>query len=184
MIGRVTRVQPNRYRLTLRRSEVLVLLTLVRQMRVQLGTSTDDPLVRRLFPPAYQDDPERDAGYQVLARDELVDQKLEALNIVERTLGVDPPGGDAIEDLEVKRVLKAEVSHEALTAWMQVLNSLRLVLGTRLDVTEDLHEIDADDPNAPDFAVYDFLGWLVSQIVDALDEDLPPPTEDIHIPGL
>ena len=46
---------------------------LVGQLREQLLASTDDPSLRRLFPPAYPDDAERDAGYQVLARDELLE---------------------------------------------------------------------------------------------------------------
>ena len=33
--------------------------------------STDRPEVRRLFPTAYTDDPEKDEGYQVFARDQL-----------------------------------------------------------------------------------------------------------------
>ena len=35
----------------------------------------DVPEVRRLFPTAYPQDPERDAGYQVFARDQLIDQR-------------------------------------------------------------------------------------------------------------
>ena len=36
-----------------------------------------------------------------------------------------------------------------MTAWMGTLNSLRLVLGTRLDVDEELPTLDPDDPLAP-----------------------------------
>jgi hypothetical protein len=67
-----------------------------------------------------------------------------------------------------------------MTAWMGTLNSLRLVLGTRLDVDEELPTLDADDPLAPAYAVYEYLGWLLSQVVDALSTDLPPPTTDIR----
>jgi hypothetical protein len=57
------------------------------------------------------------------------------------------------------------------------MNDLRLVLGTRLDVSEDLREVDADDPDVAAYAVYDYLGYVVSEAVDALAEALPPPTE-------
>ena len=51
---------------------------------------------------------------------------------------------------------------------MSTLNSLRLVLGTRLDVDEELPALAEDDPLAPAYAVYEYLGWLLSQVVDAL----------------
>jgi Domain of unknown function (DUF2017) len=144
----------------LRPNERILVGDLVGQLREQLLASTDEPSVRRLFPPAYPDDPERDAGYQVLTRDELLESKLAAIDVVERTLD-----GSELDDA-------------GMTAWMGTLNSLRLVLGTRLDVDEELPTLDADDPLAPAYAVYEYLGWLLSQVVDALNTDLPPPTTD------
>lgn len=157
---RVRRKGPGRYQLRLRPNEKVLLGGLVEQLREQLLASTDEPSVRRLFPPAYPDDAERDAGYQVLTRDELLEHKLEALDVVENTL-------DA-----------GELDDSQMTAWMNTLNSLRLVLGTRLDVDEDPLELDEGDPLAPAYAVYEYLGWVLSQVVDALSPDLPPPTAD------
>ena len=157
---RVRRHGPGRYRVKLRPNERALVADLVGQLRDQLLASTDDPSVRRLFPPAYPDDAERDAGYQVLTRDELLEHRLAALDTVEATLD-----GDVIDD-------------DAMTAWMGTLNSLRLVLGTRLDVDEELPPLDSADPLAPAYAVYEFLGWLLSQVVDALSADLPPPNPD------
>jgi hypothetical protein len=159
---RVKRKKQGRYQLRLRPTERILVGDLVAHLREQLLASTDEPSVRRLFPPAYPDDPERDAGYQVLTRDELLESKLAAIEVVERTLE-----GDELDDAE-------------MTAWMGTLNSLRLVLGTRLDVDEELPTLDPDDPLAPGYAVYEYLGWLLSQVVDALSTDLPPPTTDIH----
>jgi hypothetical protein len=65
-----------------------------------------------------------------------------------------------------------------MTAWMTTLNSLRLVLGTRLDAGEEPPQLDEDDPLAPAYAVYEVLGWVLSQVVDALSADLPPPNTD------
>jgi hypothetical protein len=157
---RVRRLGPGRYRVKLRPNERALVADLLDQLRDQLVASTDDPSVRRLFPPAYPDDAERDAGYQVLTRDELLEHRLAAIDLVEATLG-----GDEIDD-------------EAMNAWMGTLNSLRLVLGTRLDVDEELPALDPTDPLAPAYAVYEFLGWLLSQAVDALSADLPPPNPD------
>ena len=72
--------------------------------------------MRRLFPTAYHDDPERDREYQQLVRDELLERRLAALATVEATAAAD------------------ELDEEQLTGWLTALNDLRLVLGTRLDV--------------------------------------------------
>ena len=48
----------------------------------------------------------------------------------------------------MERTVDAKVLTAAeLTAWMQVLNQARLVLGTRLDVTEDDERY--EDPDRP-----------------------------------
>jgi hypothetical protein len=155
---RVRRRGEGRYQVRLRPNERVLVADLVGQLREQLLASTDDPAVRRLFPPAYPNDAERDAGYQVLTRDELLEHRLSALDVVERTLD----GND--------------LDHAGMTAWMGTLNALRLVLGTRLDVDEDLPDLDRADPMAPAYAVYEYLGWLLSQVIDVLDADLPPPS--------
>ncbi|HLM29727.1 MAG TPA: DUF2017 family protein [Acidimicrobiales bacterium] len=155
---RVRRRGEGRYLVRLRPNERVLVADLVGQLREQLLASTDDPAVRRLFPPAYPNDAERDAGYQVLTRDELLEHRLSALDVVERTLD----GND--------------LDHAGMTAWMGTLNALRLVLGTRLDVDEDLPDLDRADPMAPAYAVYEYLGWLLSQVIDVLGADLPPPS--------
>jgi hypothetical protein len=157
---RVKRRGPGRYAVSLRPTERALVADLVVQLREQLITSTDDPSVRRLFPPAYPDDAERDAGYQVLTRDELLEHRLAAIDTVEASLD----GG--------------ELDDAGLSAWMSTLNSLRLVLGTRLDADEEPPVLAEDDPLAPAYAAYEYLGWLLSQVVDALSRDLPPPSAD------
>ena len=46
------------------------------------------------------------------------------------------------------------LTEEQLLSWLGVLNDLRLVLGTRLEITEESSEADfaADDPRASSFA--------------------------------
>jgi hypothetical protein len=153
---RVRRLGEGRFEMSLRPNEQMLMGDLVEQLREQLLASTDDPAVRRLFPPAYPDDPERDAGYQVLTRDELLEHRLAALDTVEQTLEGGP------------------LDEATMTAWLGTLNSMRLVLGTRLDVDEELPSLDESDPLARAYAVYEYLGWLLSQVVDALSSDLPP----------
>ena len=156
---RVVRTRRGTYELRLPRPERELLDNLVDRLRELLLLTTDDPAVRRLFPTAYHDDPERDREYQQLVRDELLERRLAALSVVEETTALD------------------ELTEEQLTAWLTALNDLRLVLGTRLDVSEDPEELDEDDEDALALALYGYLGYLLSDVVDALADGLPPPTE-------
>ena len=156
---RIARTGAGRYTLDLPTEEREVIAGLVQQLREVLLATTDDPIVRRLFPTAYNEDPDRDQEYQQLVRDELLERRLAALATVEAT---------AVAD---------ELDEAGLTGWLTALNDLRLVLGTRLDVSEDDADPDPDDPDAPAYAVYHYLSLLVSEAVDALERDLPMPTE-------
>lgn len=133
---------------------------LVRVADVDDGVDGDSP-VRRLFPTAYPQDEGRESDYQAMVHGTLVEQRLAAIDSVEQTLD-----SDTIDD-------------EMAGTWMRTLNDLRLVIGTRLDVSEDVHDIDMDDPDANLYALYDYLGFLVDRLVTALAQSLPedPPLD-------
>jgi hypothetical protein len=161
---RVKRVGRARYAVHLQDWEQQLLNGLAGDLRGLLEEDTDDPSVRRLFPTAYHDDAEKDAEYQVLVRDELLQRRLAAL--------------DALQSTTPDRELDAA----GLTAWMGAVNQMRLVIGTNLDVSDDVAAIEADAPDAPHWAVYDYLTGLLAEIVDALegglgdpDPEAPPP---------
>lgn len=151
--ARVWKTRRGEYRLRLPEVERELLRSLPAQLRALL--EGDDPALERLFPPAYPDEPEREAEYAALTRDDLLRQRLSALEIVEATIDADRLG------------------EEELSAWLGALNDLRLVLGSRLGVTEETSEegVPDDHPLAPQYALYGYLGWLEAQIVDALAED-------------
>ena len=128
-------------------------LHLADQLETLLDTEGDD--VRRLFPTAYPDDAERDAGYQILARQQLIDGRREAIALMKATLD------------------KKMWNEDELAAWMGIINDLRLVLGTQLDVSEDENDIDLEAPNAVAVLAYYQLGELLAEIVDALSGTLP-----------
>ena len=50
---------------------------------------------------------------------------------------------------------------------------MRLVLGTRLDVSEDMAPPDPEDPTAPEYALYELLGQLQYLMIEVLAADLP-----------
>jgi hypothetical protein len=126
---------------------------------MELLVAIDNADTKRLFPTAYPNDPELDAGYQVLAREQLIDSRREAIALVRASVG------------------NELVSEEELSAWMNVVNDLRLVMGTKLDVSEDDHGIDFDGPDVEDQIVYRGLSELLAEIVDGLTATLPDPED-------
>jgi Domain of unknown function (DUF2017) len=156
------RLGGDRIRVRLTNDEVAILRGLPDQLRTVLGEGEDEPVNRRLFPPAYLDvaDIEHDTEYHRLMRDDLVAEKLANLDLVTGTLA---RGTSSVRRWTV------ELSDEEASAWLGVLNDLRLALGVRLDITEDFDgDIDDTDPRAPAFRLLSYLGWLEEQLLDAL----------------
>jgi Domain of unknown function (DUF2017) len=151
---RVERIRRGGFRLRLSGAERALLRSIPDELRALL--QTDDPALRRLHPPAYPDDPGREAEYRGLVRDELTRQRLQALAVLEETVDRD------------------RLDEDQLLAWLGALNDLRLVLGTRLDVTEEMYEegMPESDPRFSSFAVYQYLGWLEEQVVEALAAEI------------
>jgi Domain of unknown function (DUF2017) len=146
----VERTGEDEYRVTLSEGERELLRGLPAELRTRLEVEPDDPSLRRLFPPAYED-AEEEVDYRRLMHDELLDGRREALKVLEETA-------------DRERLSEAEVH-----AWLGALNDLRLVLGTRLDVGEELYEAEPDprDPRAPELALYLYLTWLQEELVAA-----------------
>jgi Domain of unknown function (DUF2017) len=137
-------------RLSFREEELLLVQELLDELE-ELLEDPDDPTLRRLFPPAHADR-ESEEQYRALVHDQLVAGRSKALATMRDTLA------------------RETLTGEEADAWLRALNDLRLVLGTRLDVTEDLDygDIDPRDPRGRDLAVYAYLSWLQEQLVEAL----------------
>jgi hypothetical protein len=153
---RIQKTGPHTYALNLPPEEREGIGHFIPQLRSLLEDApASDPRLRRLFPTTYTTDPEAEAEYQRLMRDDLVKSRLSSLDIVESTLQA------------------TSVSEGDLVRWMQAINDARLVLGTILDVSEDdyHHDIDDDDPEAPAVYLYEYLGFLLEHIVEALSPE-------------
>ena len=134
------------------------------------GTAHDpgppqDPVLARLFPDAYRldADPEQAeaaADYRRFTTGDLHAQKAAGLRMVQASLP--SAGGPVVLD------------EAAAEAWLTALTDLRLALGVRLGVTDDLAEQLAADPPSPEdprlpaLEVFDFLGWLQETLVRAV----------------
>ncbi len=143
-------------------AERKALATVVKQFR-QLLFSGSDPNLTRLEPPACPEDPVTELEYREMAAMPLLQRRLEAADTLEA--GLDEPVLD----------------HEAVGAWMQTLNAVRLYLGERLGVGDSAAESPSehpddkrgDDSNAQLMSVYEWLGFLLDQLVSAAAESLP-----------
>jgi hypothetical protein len=153
---RIRRGRGGELKLRLPDDERELLHLLCEELRERVDDEPGHPDLRRLFPPAHADDPEADAEYRRLVGRQLASSRGGALETVRATIA------------------RETLSPEQAEAWLTVLNDLRLVLGTRLDVTEQMDfDLDPDDPRAHELAVYAYLSWLQEQLVEALALGLP-----------
>ncbi|HEX6597640.1 MAG TPA: DUF2017 family protein [Acidimicrobiales bacterium] len=148
---RIKRSRRGGVELRLPEEEREFLRSLAPEMRELLGTP-DDPAIGRLFPPAYVDDEDHQTAYRLLAGTELMESHLAALEVLETSADAE------------------RLDEEQAHAWMRALNEVRLVLGTRLDVTEEGTErpTSRNDPRLPAFAAYDYLSQLQGELIEAL----------------
>ncbi len=137
--------------LRLSRDERSLLAGLAAELLALLDGVPSDPALRRLFPPAYDDDDDERA-YRDLMGGELLDGRRAALELIADTVDRD------------------RLTAEEADTWLRALNDLRLVLGTRLDVQEGMFatEPDLSDPRGHALAVYAYLSWIQEQLVEAL----------------
>jgi Domain of unknown function (DUF2017) len=122
------------------------------------ATLPDDPVLARLLPDAYRDDPEASGEFRRYTEQGLRSGKVAAARTVLATL---PPGGGRVR-----------LSEPEAQAWLRALNDVRLALGVRLDVTDDfderVEEIGPEDPRLAYVEVYQWLAFLQESLVRAL----------------
>ncbi len=147
----IERTRRGDFRLRLSDGERALLRRLPAELIALLAADPDDPALSRLRPSAYENDPEAEDEYRRLMEGELEAGRREALSLLAETADRD------------------RLTAEELDAWLRALTDLRLALGTRLDVTEEVYEraIDPRDPEAYELSVFAYLSWLQEQAVEA-----------------
>jgi hypothetical protein len=147
--------------LSLTPEEAEFLAGLPAEMREILEGPLDDPAGQRLFPSAYLDPTEEqgEAEWQAMIVPDLLRARLDALDLVGTTLARAQREGSW---------MLITLAPDEVQAWLGVLNDTRLVLGSRLGVTEDDDRIHADPTQAGAIHVYDWLTALQSDLVDQL----------------
>ena len=125
-----------------------------------------DTVVARLFPPAYGKDPQAEAEYQHLLREDLLQRKLKGVESFERTL----ERRQEVKLLLGPPLVQVDLAEEDLSLWLGFFHDMRLLIGTRLDITDESWErrIDPRDPDAEELILLHGLAYLEEAIVEAL----------------
>jgi hypothetical protein len=118
----------------------------------------DDPVLARLLPDGYRDDPDAAGEFRKYTEPGLRSAKQQAaLQMLDSLPGA---GG------------KIQLNPEQAQSWLKALNDVRLALGVRLDVTEDFEQqwgkLKRDDPQWAAYEVYAWLGAVQESLVQAL----------------
>jgi len=133
------------------------------ELEQMLGLSTnagpsDDPVLARLLPDAYSDDPQAAAEFRRYTEETLRAGKINSAQAVLASLPAE--GGEVV------------LSEPECQQWLRALNDVRLALGTRLGITdenEDLTEdLSVDDPRTAYVWVYQWLAYLQDSLIEAL----------------
>jgi hypothetical protein len=146
---------------SLAEEELGLLRSLPEQLRDVFEGDEDDPARSRLFPRAYLDPTaeSEEAEWQALVGPSLLRERLDALALITVTLDRATSEGDWWQ---------IDLTPEEVQAWLGVLNDTRLVLGTRLGVTEEERDLDPADPEAGPYALYQWLTWVQADLVQQL----------------
>ena len=121
-------------------------------------TLPEDPVLARLLPDAYRDDPDAAGEFRRYTEPALRSAKHAAAQEMLDTL---PDAGGRIQ-----------LTQDQALSWLKALNDVRLALGVRLGVTEDFEEqwarLKPDDPQWTAYEVYAWLGAVQESLVQAL----------------
>ena len=128
----------------------------------------EDPALLRLLPDAYRDDGDAAGEFRRLTEADLRATKRSGLSQIVTdisTAGAPHHRGGVRLDLD----------DDAAAAWLPALTDVRLALGTRIGVTEDMDDeratLPVDSPRYAEIATYDWVSWLQDAMVRALTGD-------------
>lgn len=126
------------------------------------GGAAADLAILRLLPDAYPDDAEASAEFRRFTADELTDKKLRNAGILI---------ADCADAADADGPTTIRLDAASVGAWLRALTDVRLVLATRLGITDDGDTGPDDDEEALMLTdVYDWLGFVQDSLVSALED--------------
>ena len=126
----------------------------------------EDPVLKRLLPDAYRDDPDDSAEFRRFTEASLTSAKVQNAEALMASLAAGGLDVDTDEPIEV------ELDPEAVQAWLRTLTDIRLSLAVRLGIeTEEdamLLEKSSDPAEVAMGELYDWLGYVQESLVVSL----------------
>lgn len=130
-------------------------------------TVPDDPVLARLFPTAYPEDPEAAAEFRRYTEIDLRNGKAAGAaalidTLEDAGLGEQPEDGTFVD---------VELSPAMAITWMRTFTDMRLAIAVRLGIEdgdeEYWHSLPDDDPTAQVHDIYEWVGYLQETLVAA-----------------
>ena len=116
--------------------------------------SVDDPVLRRLLPDAFPDEPEANAEFAAATRSRLAEGKAAGAKRLAADLEAAPGG-----------VVRLDPDEAVL--WLTALGDLRIALAERVGIDAVQHDV-----RSPQGLLYAWLTWLQGSLVEAIDPTL------------
>jgi Domain of unknown function (DUF2017) len=131
-------------------------------------TAPDDPVLARLFPPAYREDDDAAGEFRRYTETDLRSGKADnAGALIDALEEAGLPG-----EVEPGLFIDVELDPAEALAWLKTFTDMRLALATRLGIEDDDEEywdsLPDDDPRSHVHDIYDWLGFLQETLVRAL----------------
>lgn len=121
----------------------------------------EDAALARLFPDAYRDDAEAAEDFRRFTEQDLRLEKCARATSVKDAVATSDDGDVTLT-----------IDESAAVQWLGFLNDVRLILGTRLGITEDwqhdLADLPESDPRIGLFHLYDWLTYMQETLVQSL----------------
>ena len=132
------------------------------EMAAPGGLDASDPVIARLFPPAYRDDPKAEQEFRRFTQSAQRRTKIEQARVVLNALLETNAGRDP-----------AIVRMTDVEAWIKTITAIRLTLSVRLgietaDDVDELEELDSDEPKGVLYGMYEWLGYFLEGLIDKL----------------
>ncbi|MEU4015905.1 DUF2017 family protein [Microbacterium sp. NPDC028030] len=126
---------------------------------------TDDPAIGRLTPSPYPEDSEAASQFADATRDDLLDRRLADAREARAALDDFASGVDQLTEKEAMSAREVLISPASIDAWLRTLTAIRLVIATRLGITDD-----EDAGESGPHEVYEWVGYRLEMIIQAADE--------------
>lgn len=132
----------------------------------------DDPVLARLLPDAYRDDPEGAADFRRFTEQGLRDGKVRNAQTVIDSLTAGGMASDDLAEVSAPDVsVDVDLDADQVQAWLRTLTDIRLSLATRLGIDggdEDEVTEPANEAAAIMHDIYDWLGFVQESLVLAV----------------